>query len=272
VEAIAKTYHHFQAYSTIQKTLNEQSTSTPISTRKETQCPYQLMNILFSDKFTEEFGTLGNTANCSTLDTGKAAYDKLFWARVREAYALNKVEYNTKRTINPSKIDLHDWRKLWAIWKRVNAVYKAAVTPYTQSGTHESEFYNYCQGKKEAYYLPLHLETRPDLNGMVEADLPEACSLSSSSTITNDKDDDRTTCTTKTNSTKKRPSETIINFIIDTYGNNNNNITMELAEKRIKFLASEAERKERDFQLKLENSKRQEWQNIREDIKKLERS
>jgi hypothetical protein len=44
VEVIGKIYHNLQAYTRIQKTLNEQSTSTPTSTRKETQCPYRLLN------------------------------------------------------------------------------------------------------------------------------------------------------------------------------------------------------------------------------------
>ena len=30
--------------------------------------------------------------------------------------------------INPSKIVLHDWKKLWSMWKSTNKVYKAAVT------------------------------------------------------------------------------------------------------------------------------------------------
>jgi hypothetical protein len=60
------------------------------------------------------------------------------------------------------------------MWKGVNADYKAALTRFTQSGTHDSNLYSFCSGKKEAYYLRLLLAKRPDLNKMVEADLPDA--------------------------------------------------------------------------------------------------
>jgi hypothetical protein len=56
------------------------------------------------------------------------------------------------------------------MWKGINADYKAALTRFTQSGTHESNFYNFCNGKKEAYYLRLLLAEKPHLNEMVEAD------------------------------------------------------------------------------------------------------
>jgi hypothetical protein len=68
------------------------------------------------------------------------------------------------------------------MWKGVNADYKAALTRFTQSGTHESNFYHFCIGKKEPYYLRLLLSEKPHLNDMVEADLREACNLFSSTT------------------------------------------------------------------------------------------
>jgi hypothetical protein len=43
---------------------------------------------------------------------------------------------------------------------------------------------------------------------------------------------------------------------------------VELAEKKIKLLSSETERKERDFQLKVESTKLQEWESLRKSIKK----
>ena len=58
--------------------------STP--TRKAPQCPFRLLNILFSDQFPEGFSQLENVASHSKLDTGKAANNQLFWEGVQEAF------------------------------------------------------------------------------------------------------------------------------------------------------------------------------------------
>jgi len=43
------------------------------------------LNILFSDAFVEGFSQLGNVADCTALDVGKAANNQLFWEGVQEA-------------------------------------------------------------------------------------------------------------------------------------------------------------------------------------------
>ncbi len=55
----------------------------------------------------------------------------------------------------------------------VNVEYKAALTHFTQSGTHDSNFYNFCNGKPDVYYLRKYLELKPNLDNTVEEDLPE---------------------------------------------------------------------------------------------------
>jgi len=59
------------------------------------------------------------------------------------------------------------------IWKNLNAEYKAALSCYTMSGTHSSNFYEFCHGRHDIYYLRKHLEAKPNLNSTVAADLPE---------------------------------------------------------------------------------------------------
>ena len=61
-------------------------TPDPAPTRKEPQCPYRLLNILFLDAFAEGFAKLGNVAACTELDAGKAANNQLFWEGVQEAF------------------------------------------------------------------------------------------------------------------------------------------------------------------------------------------
>jgi len=55
-----------------------------IATRKEPQCPYRSMNILFY-RFVESFVQLGNVADRAALDAGKVSNSQLFWQRVHEA-------------------------------------------------------------------------------------------------------------------------------------------------------------------------------------------
>jgi hypothetical protein len=185
LDSIIKTYQNLQVYTTMKEVVDGNGSGSPAtSTRKEVQCPYRLLNILFSDDFAEDFSRIGNSPSRHTLDVGKAAYDESFWSRVAAAYVTHEPDYDLlqfiddnvfafETTINPSKNIPHDWKKLRVIWKAVNADYKVAFDHFTQSGTHDDNFYNFCGGKKEAYYLRLHLELKPGLNIMVEANLPE---------------------------------------------------------------------------------------------------
>ena len=65
------------------------------------------------------------------------------------------------------------------MWKAVNAEYKATLTRFVMSGTHESSFFDFCNGNLATYYLRKHLDAKPQLNETVEADLPAECGLSS---------------------------------------------------------------------------------------------
>ena len=92
-------------------------------TRKEPQCVYRLLNILFSDAFAEGFAQLGNVAARTELDAGKAGNNQLFWEGVQEAFSgqdeahdnlhfaddevLGAVHY-----VDFKKIVPHDWKKL----------------------------------------------------------------------------------------------------------------------------------------------------------------
>jgi hypothetical protein len=161
IESILTTYKNNVAYNTLKEmtmmetginkeniVTNQPNQST--APRKEPQCPYRLMNILFSDDFAEEFGTTANTPHRSTLDTGKAANEVGFWEKIQAAFSISKFDYNvlqfqeddvfaSEALIYPGKIVLHDWKKLRSMWKGINADYKAALTRFTQSGTHAME-------------------------------------------------------------------------------------------------------------------------------------
>ena len=55
------------------------------STRKQRQCPYRLLNILFSDEFAGDFSGVGDTPTRAELDSGDARNNRGFWIRVQAA-------------------------------------------------------------------------------------------------------------------------------------------------------------------------------------------
>ena len=88
--------------------------------------------------------------------------------------------FDNMHHIQPKNSVFHDWKKLRSIWKSVNSNYKSALSRYTVSGTHTSDFFSFCNGDLEVYFLRLNLQQKPELNGLVvEADLPTGCFLSS---------------------------------------------------------------------------------------------
>jgi hypothetical protein len=189
VDKIQQSFHNKKVYNGLQ---NRTRSTVQNSVKKEVQCAFRLMNILFSDEFVSNFACLGDVASRITLDTGKAANDELFWVGVQRAFTEeeNCDEYNLLKFIDdpvfavqghidPGKIVCHDWKKLRTIWKSINSEYKGALTRFTMSGTHNNDFYCFCNGRLDTYYLRKNLEIRPEVNGMVEADLPEQCALSS---------------------------------------------------------------------------------------------
>ena len=56
------------------------------ATRKQIQCPFRLLNILFLDEFAADFADLGNIATRQLLDSGKAGNQQHFWERVASAF------------------------------------------------------------------------------------------------------------------------------------------------------------------------------------------
>ena len=143
-----------------------------------------MINGLFSDDFAEKFAQLGDVADRVVLDSGKSANNQYFWEDVQKAFVVEDALIDTlyfreddvfrdMDDVDATKIVAHDWKKLRAIWKGINADYKGAVSRFSLSGTHGCNFYDFCNGKQETYYLRKHLELKPNLTGFVEADLPE---------------------------------------------------------------------------------------------------
>jgi len=65
---------------------NIYSTDVDASTRKTRNCPYRLLNILFSDEFAGEFASIGDAGTRADLDAGSASNNRGFWQKIECAY------------------------------------------------------------------------------------------------------------------------------------------------------------------------------------------
>ena len=124
IEIVKRWLFNKKVYRTAMNQYKQEATSTSGPPRKEVQCGFRLMNILFSDVFASDFATIGNIATREDLDSGKAANDMYFWERVRDAFVTpddtstyNELHFigndgndilNSHHHINPGKIVVHD--------------------------------------------------------------------------------------------------------------------------------------------------------------------
>jgi hypothetical protein len=282
IEMVTGIYRNKAAYKDLQIAVP----STANVPRKQIQCSFRLLNILFSDDFAERFGSIGNVADRALLDSGKAGSDEYFWEAVQLAFLTPKPEYDImlfmeddvfscREDIDPSKIISHNWKKLRSIWKGINADYKAALSRFTISGTHSSDFYNFCHGKLEPYYLRKHLELRPDLTGAVEADLPEETFLSSSMSGDEVMAKCSSDSSTATNQRKRERDTASLSEVVKAMSDSTR-LQTEQAQVKMHYLQREDTRRESEEQrrvgeaLELARKYRfEEWERIQANIRLL---
>ena len=278
VQRITRTHKNRKAYGAMLSQADEKlpSEEQEKSSRKQIQCPFRLMNVLFSDDFVEDFATLGNACSRQLLDSGKAGNQQHFWERVSTAYLEPKDSYGTLHFldddviedhghIDPSKIIPHDWKKLRTMWKSLNAEYKAALKKFTQSGTHDNNFYSFCNGKVEMYYLQKYLELRPNTTATVEAELPVECAISSDGT--------QSLSSSGSNKKKKRGNNDIVEAIREF---KNSSMDSELARQKLIFMEKEENRRQQEearlvteHQQKKQRNLLEEWEKMVANIRDL---
>jgi hypothetical protein len=250
IKTILDTYANKKAY--------KNKDGAPSKTRKEVQCTFRLMNILFSDKFADDFATLGNIANRALLDTGKAGNDEHFWIRVKEAFSEPHPNYDyldflsddvlaAQDHIDPGKIVDHDWKKLRSMWKGVNADYKAALTRFTMSGTHDDNFFTFCNGKLDVYYLRKKLDEKPQLHKSINADLPPECALASDVDLfTGGLELHRRSSSLTSSGTKKLRDEQGVNDTIRDFKDSREKMYLGKEKERTKLWETEEVRREKE--------------------------
>ena len=277
VDKLNETYHNRKKYEDLVNGFHDKNNKP----KKEIQCSFRLMNILFSDGFAGSFATLGNTANRAILDAGKASNDEYFWTGVKGAFDKPNILYDTllfmdddvlcdRDDIDPSHIVHHDWKKLRSIWKGVNADYKAALTRFTISGTHSCDFFGFCNGKLETYYLRKHLEMKPGLTGTVEADLTLDVFRDSDYT-TEELSQKRISTPSSSSSTRKRNNndmaEAIWEFTYSKMQSEISKVKLTFMERTEKRMEKEEARKEKE---EMRKEKEYEWKEKEDDQKEKE--
>ena len=163
--------------------------------------------------------------------------------------------------VNTSLIVPHSWKKLRSIWKALNSDYKAALARFTQSGTHDSDFFNFCAGKADVYYVRKYLELKPDLNQTVQADLPTECAISSDMVL-----DYKSSAGTSSATKRKRTGNDVAEAIRDFAAAG---MQSELAKQRLFYLEKEDVRRESEEQRQKHKSSFEEWEKIVSHIRSL---
>lgn len=274
IDKIMRTFQIRKAYNKLQSQQDRKPPAEDRVSRRQIQCPFRLLNIIFSDEFVEDFADLGNIANRQILDSGKAGNQQHFWERVAVAFSEEKESYGVLRFmddevlaanchIDPSKIVVHDWSKLRRMWKGINADYKAALTRFTQSGTHDHNFFSFCNNKVETYYLRKYLDLRPNITATVEADLPQDCAISSES-------DARSYPGTTASTRKKGASEKGGSEIADALRDFQTGVMeSELTKKRLLYMEEEREERKEEFMMKKRRNMMDDWTNLLGTIRTL---
>jgi hypothetical protein len=284
IDMLVQTYQNRKAYNAL-ASRDRQNQESPSVPRKQVQCSFRLINILFSDGFASDFAHIGDTVARLVIDSGKAANDEHFWARVQCAFLEANDHYDELKFIdddvfsgidhiNPAIIVPHDWKKLRAIWKGVNADYKATLANFTVSGTHDSNFYSFCHGKLDIYYLRKHLELRPELNSMVEGNLPSECALNSDMTgqeiyftaPQSDMSDSKQSSSTK-GKKKRKHGESEIALAIKEFGKSQ--ARLDRANQKLRYMEKEDLRREDEHRQQTHKLLFEEWERIQTNIRLL---
>jgi hypothetical protein len=204
---------HQAVYENMEGPSNTSDAKAPAKTRN---CVFRLINVLFSDEMSPKFEQLGGKKEKNILDTGLASNDEYFWQEVTDKYKEANEDYDNLAFIediflgiDPSVKQDHSWSKLHEIFKGLTKSYAEIHENHKQSGYHD-DFINFVGAKSEVYYLHLWLQDKPQLEPMVNINLPEDVFLDSGNTR-------------KQEEVQRRPSPTNseISFVRSSIGRNN---------------------------------------------------
>ncbi|KAE9011904.1 hypothetical protein PR003_g15306 [Phytophthora rubi] len=118
---------------------------------KQIQCPFRLINIIFSSHFASRFVSLCDQRSRADLDAAVSAEDT-FWEDVLAAFLDSACveEYDNlvaahhafdPDSINPSHTVRHSKKQLRQMWGSSHGAYRHAHIRFTTSGTNGEDFY-----------------------------------------------------------------------------------------------------------------------------------
>jgi len=158
------------------------------------------------------------------------------------------------------------------MWRNLNGDYKAALSRYTMSGNHSSHFFDFCYGHRDVYYLRKHLETMPDLNATVAADLPEEVSINSTGGPASRLSSASFSPTSTATTTKRKGDKSeVIDLLRDMQSDRDNKKTKDAhwREQENLSLEKEEECRDRDNARKEEEHLYGQWEHARLNIQQL---
>ncbi|KAF4142395.1 hypothetical protein GN958_ATG08571 [Phytophthora infestans] len=141
-------------------------------------CTIRLLNVLFSDTFAPRFARIGDKPSRQQLDAGKTHGNSSFWRDVASEFNSNRTDHNDLFTsdarfegVDASVVVIHSATKAYDMWKDVNKRYLKAMASFTKSGEHEEDFFTYCEGALDTFYLRDCLKHKRDLASFVNGGL-----------------------------------------------------------------------------------------------------
>lgn len=208
------------------------------STRKTRHCSFRLMNVIFSERFCDRLDEMGTQPARRELDAGAVGGLNSFWKEVAAEFVMERSEYSGLVSrdarfsgIDPGHMVPHDSTKLKQMWKDTSAKYAAAHARAMQSGTHETDFFDFCMGQLDALYVSAWLLVRPQAFCAAVGSMPKHCQLD---TLEEQSLSDVGPCTTPNSSKKsansrKRVSETdtVIAFLESRFGSSETKVQLE---------------------------------------------
>lgn len=146
-----------------QRQVNRRKQDKPDDDRRKPGSMIRLVNVLFSDKFLEEFLRTGDSLTRAQLEAG----GHIFWDNVACEFNADKSEYDVFiktderfRHVDPSDGGVMSGVKLALLWRELSGLFSKAVAHSKQSGEHSNSFWDYCNKRIDVYYLHLATEAR----------------------------------------------------------------------------------------------------------------
>ncbi|EEY66830.1 uncharacterized protein PITG_17398 [Phytophthora infestans T30-4] len=124
---------------------------------------FRLLNVLFSDRFFDTFLETGHQLRREELDQGGST----FWTDVATEFGSDNNEFDTLISddevfegIDPSVVMAHSAAKLQRMWKEASSNFARAEAGSKVSGQNGQDFWDYCNGRTDVYYVDRRLDKR----------------------------------------------------------------------------------------------------------------